>query len=70
MSEQHDYEIALARLRARKTITIPGGDDFDDVRIVHDFANTLVIDQDGQFIMMSPEMLQAAAKWVERETRL
>jgi hypothetical protein len=67
-----DYEVALARLRASKAITIPGGDDFQSVRVTRQLTDTIVVmfDQDGQFIMMSPEMLQEAAKWVERETRL
>ena len=59
------YQQALARLATMRQATIDGGTDYDDLHL--DICNdTVTMAQDGQWIWLSPEMLQAAADWVAR----
>jgi hypothetical protein len=61
------YQAALVRLRAWRSTTIDGGTGLPDVNVeFHEFT-TVTMWQEGQFIQLSPAMLQAAADWVAQQ---
>jgi hypothetical protein len=64
---QEQYDAALARLQSWRQTTIDGGAGLPDVNVeFHEFT-TVTIWQEGQFIQLSPAMLQAAAEWVAQQ---
>jgi hypothetical protein len=57
------YAVALERLANMHQATVPGDDDYNDLHL--DICDgTVALAQNGQWIFLSPEMLQSAADWV------
>ena len=60
------FATATVRLQTWRQVTIDGGIEHTEMRV--QFVNGVVtLDQEGQHIVLSPAMLQAAAQWVAQQ---
>ena len=67
MPTPEQFDAALARLRGDlRASVVVGSDDFDlpDVT-VQLIDGTVILEQDGAFMWLSPAMMQTAAMWVD-----